>query len=125
MHVILGRNAERYLFETVLTGTLIDAVKTAERRLLTTPNSMSKVGGADDDGRNCPLLFFATDTVGSRTQTRLVGKQFYGVLCPRITIVVLATVPWNCVTAGVNTVSPTIHHVAHARTRSKEGIGLV
>jgi hypothetical protein len=28
MHVILGGNAERYLFEAVLTGALIDAVKT-------------------------------------------------------------------------------------------------
>ena len=67
MDMVLGRNAKWNFLETVLTGTLIDAVKTAERRLLTTPNSMSEVGGADHDGRNCPLLFGSTDTVGSRT----------------------------------------------------------
>ena len=30
MHMIFGRNAERNLLETVLTGTFVDAVKTAE-----------------------------------------------------------------------------------------------
>lgn len=67
MHVVLGGNAEGNLLETILTGTLIDAVKTAERRLLTTTNSMSEVGGADHDGGNCPLLFGTSNTVGSRT----------------------------------------------------------
>ena len=67
MDMVLGRNAEGNLLETILTGTLIDAVKTAERRLLTTTNSMSEVGSADHDGRNCPLLFGTSNTVGSRT----------------------------------------------------------
>ena len=79
MHVVLSGNAERYFFETVLTRTLIDVVKTAERRLLTPTNAMSEVGSADNDGRNCPLPFFATDTVGSRTQTGLVVEEFYRV----------------------------------------------
>jgi len=125
MHVILGGNGERYLFKAVLTGTLIDAVKTPKWGLLPTTNSMSEVSSADNDSRNCPLLFFTADTVGSRTQTGLVDKEFYRVLWPRITVIVFTTVPWNCVTTRVNTVSPTIHHMAHARTRSKEGIGLV
>ena len=80
MDMVLGRDTEGNLFEAVLTGTLIDAVKTAKRRLLTTANSISEVSSTDHDGRNCPLPFFATNTVGSLTQTGLVGKEFYCVL---------------------------------------------